>query len=193
MFNPKKDLSVEEKKECRYVAYQRCLKRMIDDENKHPGAGYSFGKKEDENKKKPRTIEQKLENEFQGAIAECISSKFIKCIWTKEIDQYKGNEKPDLQPTFRKKIVNCEVRGTGKIDKIIHRPSRDNEEHKKNYILVCVTNLPNGPCRIGWIFFKDLTILGKEHPEWKIEDNRGAPFYWIPFEYLSENFSEFGE
>ena len=138
-----------------------------------------------------RTIRKRKEEALMGVIAELIASKFAKCVWTKEIGQYKGNTNPDLKPTFRGKLVNCEVRGTRQTDSIIYRPHQD--DRRPDCLLIVVTNLPMGSiCHVGHAFFRDITKLAKAHPEW-IGQRPGSPFYWIPFEHLSEDFSEFGE
>lgn len=56
-----------------------------------------------------------------------------------------------------------------------------------------LTDMPDGPiCKTGWASFKNLQELVKRHPEWEINDGRGEPYFRIPFEHFSQDFSEFG-
>ena len=143
-------------------------------------------------KLRDRSYQERKEDAFIGTLAELITSKFTKCTWTKESGQYKGNSNPDLKVIFRKKSIRCECRGTRKFDTIIYRPHQD--IYRLDSLLVSITNLPRGPiCRIGYAFFRTLKELSHNHSEWiKAKDSR-TPYYAIPIEYLSDDFSEFGD
>jgi len=180
-------LTDAERKECTRVAEERTKVQMKDAKNGMGNASYSFGRRD---MVTTRTFEQRIKDHTMGAIAECIASKCAKCEWTKEMNQYKGNTNPDLQPTLKGQSLKCDVRGTKKYNTFIYRP-RDTKN--PDFLLIAVSNLPEGPyCQVGHAFFRDVSTLANNHPEW-LGSHPGEPYYEIPFKFLSGDFSEFGK
>lgn len=181
-----KDLTVTEIQECKRVAVERTRAQVKDHKNGIRAAGYSYGRYDSVD---ARAFEKKINHHTMGTIAEFIASKCAKCIWTKEMNQYKGNKNPDLSPIFRGKIVKCDVRGTKRYNTFIYRPR---DVKNPDGLLIAVTNLPEGPdCQVGHAFFKDISEYAEKHPEY-LGSHPGEPYYNLPFEVLSGDFSEFG-
>jgi len=179
-------LTREEIDECKAVALRRVDEHIGDAKHKVRGSLNSNGGPASlDARKRPLRLKQGL----MGALGECIASKFSKCKWTKESGQYKGNTNPDLGPLYCGKRVICEVRTRGE-DTCMYRPQHD--RRRPDVLFISITNMPFGPFRIGHAFFRDLTPLVDAHPEWKRCANDPYPFYAIPFEHFSEDFSEFG-
>jgi|FAXJ01.1.fsa_nt_gi hypothetical protein len=172
--------------ECKQVAVERTKVQVQDANNGMASAAYSYGRRDFV---QTRSFEQRINDHIMGAIAELIASKCSKCKWTKEMNQYKSNSNPDLRPTFRKQVVKCDVRGTKKYSTFIYRP-RDTKN--PDFLLIAVSNLPEGPdCQVGHSFFRDIAKLAEDRPEW-LGSHPGEPYYEIPFKFLSGDFSEFG-
>ena len=179
-------LTEVEVNECKNIANRRVAEQLDDANNGDVRATNSYGGREEVSN---RGVGLRIEDAYIGSLAECIGSKFTKCSWSKEMGQYKGNKKPDLQPMFRHQVLKCEVRGS-RGENIPHRPHQD--VHKLDSICVAVTNLPNGRfCKVGWMSFMEMQTLAGKHPEWKGR-KEGALYYAIPFEYFYRDFSKFG-
>lgn len=180
-------LNEEEIKECKRVALMREEEQNGDGERGAINARYAYGGYAgvDDRKKYER-----IEHHEMGAISEYIGSKVTRCEWRKESGQYKGNRRSDLSPIFRGRVVKCDVRGTRKFDKFIYR---ERDIRTPNTLLIAISNLPYGPtCEVGHGFFRDISKLVEEHPEW-VGKHFGSKYYEIPFKYLSGDFSEFGK
>ncbi len=180
-------LTGEELKECTEVARTRLDEKRRDTANGDRRASYSNGQVGTGNE---RTYEREFEDSKIGALGELIACKVTKTVWTKEIGQYKGNDKPDLFFLFDGKRVKGEARGTRRKDSIIYR-HRD-KIMNSGKALIAVTNLPNGPlCEVRFASFNYLERLVREHPEWA-GSKIGHPYYNIPIEYLTADFSRIG-
>ena len=171
---------------CKEVALNRVNEHMSDAKNGDPRALNTNGGR---GKLSDRSRAERLKQGLMGTLGECLGSIFTRCEWTMESGQYKGNKNPDLGPIFRGKRVICEVRSREE-DTCLYRPQHD--RHRPDVLYVAVTKLPFGPFRIYHAFFRDLIPLVDKHPEWMRAKNSPTPFYAIPSEYFSEDFSEFG-
>jgi len=179
-------LTEVELNDCKEIAQKRVSEQLDDAKNGDRRASNSYGGRESV---EARSVELRVEDAYIGTLAELIASKLTKCQWSKEMGQYKGNKNSDLKPIFRKQASKCEVRGT-RSESIPHRPHQD--VNKLDSICIAVTNLPNGRlCKVGWMSFETMQTLANNHPEWK-GGKEGSPYYAIPFEQFSRDFSEFG-
>jgi hypothetical protein len=190
-FNINDYLSKEDKITCWTLAIRRAVEQVGDAKQGDGRAMNSYGGRTNIN---ARPYHLRFKHAVIGTTAECIASKCLNCEWTLEMGQYKGNDNPDLTAIHRGKTVKCEVRGTSMQDIIIYRPQHDNP--RPDFLLIGITNLHpadknNDTCKIGYAFFRDLKPLIHEHPEWIREKDSRNPYYAIPIEYFSSDFSEF--
>jgi hypothetical protein len=185
---PISELTQEELKKVREVASARVIQHINDAKSGDIRALNSYGEPTIIDR---RDDEEREKDAYKGALAEYIASRYAKCEWSAEMGQYKGNKNPDLRVVFQNKSVYCDVRGTGSGDRIIYRPHQDYKKDK--CILIGVTSLPSGPiCGVGWSFFYRIKELVRAHSNQKIDNGMGKPYYAIPFENFSQDFSEFG-
>lgn len=177
-------LTTDEIKECEKVARVRLDEKRRDTANGDRRASYSNGAAGTGNE---RSYEKELEDSKIGALGELIACKVTKSVWTKESGQYKGNDKPDLVFLFDGKRVKGEARGTRKKDVVIYR-QRDKVMNFGKALIV-VTNLPNGPiCDVRFASFNFLEKLVEKNPHW-LGSKTGHPYYNIPIDYLTADFS----
>lgn len=125
-----------------------------------------------------------------GSYGECVSSLAAKTTWTREKGQYKGNNNPDLWAIYKGRRVKCACRGTEHLHSFIYRFHEDDPQ--PDTILIVVTNLPHGPiCKVGHARLGDIKKIVDANPHWETSHN-GARMAWVPFRFLSGDFSEFG-
>lgn len=180
-------LTPEEIIMCDAVAKTRLDEKRRDTANGDFRASYSNGQAGTGNE---RTYDREFEDSKIGAMGELIACKATKTTWTKEIGQYKGNDKPDLFFRFDGKLVKGEARGTRRSDSIIYR--RRDKLMNSGKALIAVTNLPTGPiCEVRFASFNFLEKLVNQHPEWA-GSKTGHPYYNIPIEYFTADFSRVG-
>ena len=179
-------LSQSETADCDFIARNRKTEHVSDGNQGMLAATYSFGEAADMN---VRDNVERYDDAFIGAIAECVASKFGKTIWTKESRQYKGNKRPDLTLIVNGKPTRCDCRGSRRWGTFKYRIRDDDTP---DTLLIAVSNLPEGPdCKIGYAFFRELTPRVKDHEEWR-GDHPGAKYYEVPFKFLHDDFSVFG-
>lgn len=180
-------LTCSERTLCEDVAKVRLDQKRDDMKMGDSRASYSFGSK---GSGKERTYNQELNDSLMGTLGELIASKVTRTEWTQELGQYKGNSKPDLSILFDGKRIKGECRATRRKDSIIYR-SKDRTMNAGK-ALIAITNLPNGPlCQVVFASFGFLGKLVDKHPEW-IGSHSGHPYYNIPIEYFTDDFSRFG-
>jgi hypothetical protein len=180
-------LTEEQRTLCMKIAKERLDMKRSDHQAGDFRASYSFGKA---GTGKERSYEQELKDNYMGTLGECISSILTKTNWTQELGQYKGNSNPDLSVIFKGRKIKAECRATRYRDAVIYRDKDKNLNAGK--MLIAITNLPDGPeCKVVYASFNFLIRSANAHPEW-MGNNPGAPYYKIPLDYFSDDFSKFG-